>query len=67
MVGVIINLDVFSPGLIVKQVYNVYISTPWIRKGVSATLPSGRYTLSYPRGRYVMAIITDMLCTIYLD
>ena len=25
--------------------------TPWIWKGVSATLWSGRYTLSYPRGR----------------
>ena len=27
------------------------ISSPWIWKGVSATLPSGRYTLSYPRWR----------------
>ena len=26
-------------------------SSPWIWKGVSATLQSGRYTLSYPRGR----------------
>ena len=29
------------------------ISSPWIGKGVSATLQSGRYTLSYPRGRFV--------------
>ena len=29
------------------------ISSPWIWKGVSATLSSGRYTLSYPRWRYV--------------
>ena len=29
------------------------ISSLWIWKGVSATLQSGRYTLSYPRGRYV--------------
>ena len=29
------------------------VSSPWIWKGVSATLKSGRYTLSYPRGRYV--------------
>ena len=27
------------------------MSFPWIWKGVSATLQSGRYTLSYPRGR----------------
>ena len=26
---------------------------PWILKDVSATLQSGRYTISYPRGRYV--------------
>ena len=26
------------------------MSSPWIWKGVSATLQSGRYTLSYPRG-----------------
>ena len=31
----------------------LYISSPRIRKVVSATLKSGRYTLSYPRGRYV--------------
>ena len=31
-----------------KQEY--YKSFPWIWKGVSATLQSGRYTLSYPRG-----------------
>ena len=29
-----------------------FISSPWIWKGVSATFPSGRYTLSYLRGRY---------------
>ena len=29
------------------------ISFPWIWKGVCATLQSGRYTLSYPRGRYI--------------
>ena len=28
-------------------------SSPWISKGVSATLQSGRYTLSHPRGRYI--------------
>ena len=28
------------------------ISSLWIWKGVSATLKSGRYTRSYPRGRY---------------
>ena len=27
-------------------------SSPWIWKGLSTTLESGRYTLSYPRGRY---------------
>ena len=27
------------------------MSSPWIWKGVSATLYNGRYTLSYPRGR----------------
>ena len=30
------------------------VSSPWIWKGVSATLPSGRYTLSYPMGRYIL-------------
>ena len=27
--------------------------SPWMWKGVSATSPSGRYTLSYPRGWYI--------------
>ena len=30
-----------------------HISLPWIWKGVSATWQSGRYALSYPRGRFV--------------
>ena len=30
-----------------------HISSPWIWKGVSATLWSGRYTLSYPRRRII--------------
>ena len=32
---------------------NNNISSPWIWKGVSATLQSGRYTLSYPTRRYI--------------
>ena len=32
---------------------HVIISSPWIWKGVYATLQSGRYTLPYPRGRFV--------------
>ena len=31
--------------------------SPWIWKGVSATLWSGRYTLSYPRGRIVYTLL----------
>ena len=31
----------------------MYISTPWIWKSISATLESGRYTLSYRWGRYI--------------
>ena len=31
-----------------------YLSSPRIWKGVSATLQSGKYTLSYTRGRYVI-------------
>ena len=34
-----------------NHVNNSHISSLWIWKGVSATLPSGRYTLSYPRRR----------------
>ena len=34
----------------------INISSLWIWKGVSATLQSGRYTLSYPMGRYVTRI-----------
>ena len=37
-------------------VYCNIISSLWIWKGVSATLWSGRYTLSYPRGRYMCPI-----------
>ena len=29
----------------------------WIWKGVSATLSSGRYTLSYPSGRYIWPLL----------
>ena len=35
-------------------VQSTYLSCPWIWKGVSATLQSGRYTLSYPRRRCVL-------------
>ena len=57
----------------------VIISSPWIWKGVSTTWQSGRYTLSYPRGRYVGQLwlrcmyrfcrlcIEDMYIIIYLD
>ena len=31
----------------------LFIPFPWIWKVVSATLWSGKYTLSYPRGRYI--------------
>ena len=35
------------------------ISSPWIWKGVSATLQSGRYTLSYPRVHPVIIMIME--------
>ena len=34
-----------------RDIHNT--SSPWIWKGVSATSQSGRYTLSYPRGRHM--------------
>ena len=34
------------------------ISSPWIWNSVSATLQSGRYTLSYPKGR-IIADVTE--------
>ena len=43
---------IWSVYLITKGIYRNFIQahklSPWIRKGVSATLLSGRYTLSYP-------------------
>ena len=41
-----------------RTVYVIYISSLWIWKGVSATLQSGKYTLSYPRRRCVSNIST---------
>ena len=38
----------------------LYISSPWIWKGVSATWKSGRYTLSYPRGRFYIMTIEEL-------
>ena len=32
----------------------VMTSSPWVGKGISATLQSGRYTPSYPRGRLIL-------------
>ena len=39
-----------------RLMYN--ITSPWIWKGVSATFQSGRYTLSCPRGRYLVICIS---------
>ena len=36
-----------------NAVVDKHILSAWIWKGVSATLQAGRYTLSYPRGRFV--------------
>ena len=38
------------------------ISSPWVWKGVSATLSSGRYILSYPSGRYRLLYIKGCIC-----
>ena len=38
---------------LVPDILHLYMPSPWIWKGVSATLQSGRYTLSYPRGRRI--------------
>ena len=40
--------------LTMEQHVVLHISSPWIWKGASATLQSGRYTLSYLRGRYML-------------
>ena len=41
------------------------ISSPWILKGVSATLQSGRYNLSYPRGRFVLVVLNLFQHVVY--
>ena len=43
----------FKSKAVIAVYLRIYIDTssPWIWKGVSATLQSGRYTLLYPMGR----------------
>ena len=43
---------------------SAHISSPWLWKGVYATSQSGRYTLSYPMGRYICMYWTNFnTCT----
>ena len=53
------------PFQLVLPVFSFHISSPWIWEGVglSATLQSGRYTLSYPRARFLNIYRVDTIQT----
>ena len=55
--------SILSVNKTLKQVQAFNQSSPWIWKGVSATLQSDRYTISYPRGRISKLIFAHMMCT----